>query len=143
MTLLFPEKKFLINWLKALMLSPGILFPAGYLLVYLSTNIYLNTDFKKNLSTSVNQSTGNTWHISIKSLKSGLVFNSVTLHNVELTPTTAAYHEGDQSSTHSITIKTLEIASPELDKLLFSPTARLLSTKAVSEKILADKHFVQ
>ncbi len=70
MTLLFPEKKFLINWLKALMLSPGILFPAGYLLVYLSTNIYLNADFKKNLSTSVNQSTGNTWHISIKSLKS-------------------------------------------------------------------------
>jgi hypothetical protein len=58
MAQLFPEKNFLINWCKALMLSPGVLFPAAYLLVYTSTNIYLNADFKKNLARSVKQTTG-------------------------------------------------------------------------------------
>jgi hypothetical protein len=137
MTPRFPEKKFLINWLKAFMLSPGVLFPAGYLLVYLSTNIYLNADFKNNLSQSINSSTGNTWQISIKSLKSGLVFNSVTLNNIEITP------KSQQKSITPIFIETLEIAYPELEKILFSRDARLSSTRAVCEKILADERLDQ
>ncbi len=138
----FPQRKFVTNWFKALMLSPGMLFPAGYLLVYLSTNIYLNADFKKNLSQSVNQATGNTWQISIKSVKSGLILNSVTLHHIELTP--IGRHENNgQGTNHTITIKTLEIACPELQNLLFSRTERLLSTKTVCEKILSEEHLIQ
>ena len=138
----FPHKKFVINWLKALMLSPGMLFPAAYLLVYFSTNIYLNAGFKKNLSQSVNKATGNTWQISIKSLKSGLVLNSVTLNHIELTP--IVRHESNgKIINHTITIKNLEIACPELQKLLFSPAERMQSTKTVCDKILSDDRIIQ
>ncbi len=138
----FPKRTFVINWLKALMLSPGMLFPAAYLLVYLSTNIYLNADFKKSLSRSVNQATGNTWQINIKSVKSGLVLNSVTLDTIELTPI-ADHQNSVQSTNHAITIKTLEIACPELQNILFSRKERLLSTKTVCEKILSDERLPQ
>ncbi len=124
------------------MLSPGMLFPAAYLLVYLSTNIYLNADFKKNLSRSVTRSTGNTWHVSITSLNSGLGLDSITLNTIELTPVVQSHIHG-QSTHHATTIKTLEIAYPELQNILFSPKERLSSTKAVCEKILSDKRLVQ
>jgi hypothetical protein len=138
----FPHKKFIINWLKALMLSPGMLFPAGYLLVYLSINIYLNADFKQNLSRSASRATGNTWHISIKSLKSGMGLNSVTLNQIELTP--AGNPESNrQARNDTITINTLEIACPELQKLLFSPSERLLSTKTICDKVLSDDRIIQ
>jgi hypothetical protein len=136
----FPEKKFIKNWLKALMLSPGMLFPAAYLLIYLSTNIYLNADFKKNLSQSVNHATGNTWQISIKSLKSGFVLDSVTLNQIELTPIVRPENKGKPAS-HPITIKKLEVAYPEIEKVLFSRKERLLSTKTVCDKILAAEHI--
>jgi hypothetical protein len=130
------------NWLKALMLSPGVLFPAGYLLVYLSTNIFLNADFKKNLAQSVHQATGNTWQVSIKSLKSGLILDSVTLNDIELTPT-GTPESNLQHPAHTITITTLDIPCPNLEKLLFSHTERILSTKVICKKILADDRIVQ
>ena len=138
----FPAKNFMINWLKALILSPGVLFPAGYLLVYLSTNIFLNADFKKNIAQSVGQATGNTWQVSIKSLKSGLILDSVTLNDIELTPT-GAPESNLQHPAHTITIPTLEIPCPNLEKLLFSHTERILSTKVICKKILADDRIVQ
>jgi hypothetical protein len=138
----FPAKNFMINWLKALILSPGVLFPAGYLLVYLSTNIFLNADFKKNIAQSVNQATGNTWLVSIKSLKSGLILDSVTLNDIELTQTgTPESHLQHQA--HTITIPTLEIPCPNLEKLLFSHAERILSTKVICKKILADERIIQ
>jgi len=133
---LFPQKKFLINWCKALILSPGVLFPAAYLLVYTSTNIYLNAQFKMNLAQSVKQATGSTWEISIKSLSSDLILDSVTLNHIELRATGA--HE--QSS---ITIPSIEVNCTDLQKLLFSPAKRISSTEAICEKILSDKHLVQ
>jgi hypothetical protein len=137
----FPHKKFIKNWLKALMLSPGMLFPAGYILVYLSINIYLNADFKQNLSRSVSSATGNTWNISIKSLKSGLVLDSVTLNQIELTPV-ANPESNRQSSNDAITITTLEIPCPKLEKLLFSSKERLSSTQNICEKILANHRLL-
>ena len=138
----FPHSKFVINWLKALMLSPGMLFPASYLLIYLSTNIYLNADFKKNLSRSIPQVTGNRWQISIKSLTSGLVLDSVTLNHIELTPVVRPQNS-TQHATHAITITSLKIACPELQNILFSRKERLSSTQAVCEKILSDKRLAQ
>ena len=132
----------MINWLKALLLSPGVLFPAGYIFVYLSTNIFLNADFKKNLAQSVNQATGNTWQVSIKSLKSGLILDSVTLHDIELTPT-GEPERHQQNFGHTITIQNLEIPCPNLEKLLFSPNERLLSTQVICKKILADDRIAQ
>ena len=72
----------------AFMLSPGVLFPAAYLFLYLSTNIYLNADFKTNLSKSVERATGNTWQTNISSIKPGWGFDSMTLNHVELTKAT-------------------------------------------------------
>ncbi|MEI7696057.1 MAG: hypothetical protein WCI64_10495, partial [Chlorobium sp.] len=98
------EKKCLINWCKALMLSPGILFPAAYLLVYTSTNIYLNAAFKQNLALSVNQATGKAWDTSITSVKAGLILDSVKLNHIILAPAGRATQNGQ-----SITIKSLNI----------------------------------
>jgi hypothetical protein len=138
----FPHRTFVINWLKALMLSPGMLFPASYLLIYLSTNIYLNADFKQNLSQSITQLTGNTWQISINSLTSGPVLDSMTLNHIELTPV-VRLQNSTQHSNHSITITSLKIACPELQNILFSRQERLSSTKTVCEKILSDKRLAQ
>lgn len=124
------------------MLSPGVLFPAGYLLIYLSSNIYLNAEFKKKLSQSINQETGNTWQVSIQSMKSGLILDSVTLNYIELTPTRAVKSNG-QHYNHTITIPTLQIPCPDLEKLLFCRTERVLSMQAITKKILADKRIVQ
>ena len=123
------------------MLSPGMLFPAAYLLVYLSTNIYLNADFKKNLSQSVARATSNTWHLSIKSLNSGPGLDSIMLNTIELTPVVQS-RNSKPGTNHAITIKTIEIACPELQNILFSHKERLLSTRAICEKILSDERLV-
>ena len=138
----FPHKTFVINWLKALMLSPGMLFPVSYLLIYLSTNIYLNADFKQNLSRSITRTTGNTWQISINSLSSGLILDSVTLNHIELTPVVQSQNSTQQAN-HAFTIPSLKIAFPELQNILFSREDRLSSTKTVCEKILSDKRIAQ
>ena len=138
----FPHKTFVINWLKALMLSPGMLFPVSYLLIYLSTNIYLNADFKQNLSRSITRTTGNTWQISINSLSSGLILDSVTLNHIELTPVVQSQNSTQQAN-HAFTIPSLKIAFPELQNILFSREERLSSTKTVCEKILSDKRIAQ
>ncbi|MEI8102222.1 MAG: hypothetical protein WCG61_01690 [Chlorobium sp.] len=132
------EKKFFINWCKALMLSPGVLFPAAYLLVYTSTNIYLNAAFKHNLAHSVNQATGNTWNTSISSVTAGLILDSIKLNHVTLSPadTTA-------KNSKRITLTTLEIPCNNLQLLLFSPSKRFSSTETISEKILSEWHLVQ
>jgi hypothetical protein len=135
-----PTKHFLINWLKALVLSPGVLFPAGYFCVYLSTNIYLNTEFKKSLAQSVSEASGNTLEISIESLKPGLILDSVTLNSIKLTPT-GEHGSYRQMNSQPVTISTIEIASPDLEKVLFSPAERLSSTLAISEKILSDNRI--
>ena len=142
MTARFTHKKFMINWLKALMLSPGMLFPAGYLLVYLSINIYLNADFKENLAQSVSKATGNTWQTSIKSIKAGLVFDSVILKHIKLTKTTKPGMRANTGS-RTITIDTLEIPFQNIQMLLFSSIERQSSTNALCEKILAEKRLDQ
>ena len=126
----------------AFMLSPGVLFPAGYLFLYLSTNIYLNADFKTNLSRSVERATGNTWKTSITSIRSGWGFDTITLNHVELTK---AANRGmrTEDENRTITINTIEIPYPDLHKLLFSNTERTASTNALCQIILAEKGFDQ
>jgi hypothetical protein len=126
----------------AFMLSPGVLFPAGYLFLYLSTNIYLNAGFKTNLSKSIEKATGNTWKTRITSIKSGWGFDSMTLNHVELTKAANRGMRADDEN-RTITINTIEIPYPDLQKLLFSSTERLASTNALCEIILAEKGFDQ
>jgi hypothetical protein len=137
-----PTKTFVIKWFKALMLSPGILFPAGYLLLYLGTNIYLNQNYKKNLAEAFSQASGNTRQISIQSLKTSLGFDSVTLNNIELSTTIPVANE-ESASRHKITITKLNIPSPEVQKLLYSSTTLQISTKNICDKILAEERKIQ
>ncbi len=118
------------------MLSPGVLFPAAYLLVYTSTNIYLNTVFKTNLARSVNQASDSTWKITIKSLSSDLILDSVTLKYIKLTPS-------GTSAQPPVTIPTIEVNCSNLEKLLFSPAKRASSTQVIREKIFSDGHIIQ
>ena len=136
------RKKFVLHWLMAFMLSPGVLFPAGYLFLYLSTNIYLNADFKTHLSKSVEIATSNTWHTNITSIRSGWGFDSMTLNHVELTKASKEGVKADIEN-RTITINTLEIPFPDLQKLLFSSNERLRSTNALCEIILAEKGLAQ
>ena len=142
MPILPRRKKFVINWLIAFMLSPGVLFPAGYLFLYLSTNIYLNADFKTNLSKSVERSTGNTWKTSITSIKSSWVLDSVTLRHIELTKATKPGIREDTEK-QTVTINNIRIPFPNLQKLLFSSTDRKTSTHTLCEKILTEKRLDQ
>jgi len=138
----FPEKSFMINWLKALLLSPGILFPAVYLLLYLSISISLNADFKKNLCRSFKSATGNTWQISIQSLKAGPALDSVTLDHIEIIKSPTE-RDKEKSAGRTVTIKNIEIPCPDLQKLLYSSTDRSAATDALCEKILAEEQLVQ
>lgn len=137
----FQEKNFLVNWLKALILSPGVLFPTAYLLVYFSTNIYLDSDYKKNLTQSIIKATGHTLLVQIASVKSDLTFDSVTLREIELTPMDFR-KKNKQNNCDKVTISALEIQCPDLDKLLLSTNGRLLSTETICNKILAEKHVL-
>ncbi len=142
MPLLRFRKKFVLHWLMAFMLSPGVLFPAAYLFLYLSTNIYLNADFKTNLSKSVERATGNTWQTNISSIKPGWGFDSMTLNHVELTKATnRGIRSNDENRT--ITINNLEIPVPDIQKLLFSNTDRIASTNALCKIIIAEKGLDQ
>ncbi len=142
MPLLKFRKKFFRHWLIALMLSPGVLFPTGYLFLYLSTNIYLNADFKTNLSKSVARATGNTWHTNITSIKSGWGFDSMTLNHVELTKAANRGIKADVEN-RTITINTIEIPFPDLQNVLFSSAERQRSTNALCDIILAEKGLAQ
>lgn len=121
------------------MLSPGILFPMGYLLLYLSTNIFLNDKYKKDLTRSFNHETGNSRQISIKSLKAGFIFDSVTLNQIELTSASPS-HAAKSRTGEKTTINCMKIPSPNLQKLLYSRSEIQASTKNICKLILAEEH---
>ena len=142
MSLRFPRTSFIINWLKAFMLSPGFLFPAGYLLLYLATNIYLNADFKESLTKSVDKATSHSWQMQITSLRSGWVFDSVSLNHIELIRI-ATHERGATTYNRTITINTLKIPSSHLENLLFDSDKRISTIDTVSKIILAQENRSQ
>ena len=66
----------------------------------------------------------------------------MTLNHVELTKAANRGMRADNEN-RTITINTIEIPYPDLQKLLFSSTERLASTNALCEIILAEKGFDQ
>ncbi|MBV5329240.1 MAG: hypothetical protein JZU65_16730 [Chlorobium sp.] len=128
------EKLSLFSWLKALLLSPGILFLFVYLAIYLSTTIYLNLDFKKNLLNSFSIPENNPYRITIGSINAGFVMDSVILHEVELSPAEPSCIDGTGEKT--ITISTLRVTCPGLEKLLFNPGMVKTSTGTLYNGIL-------
>ncbi len=132
-----PQKQFVRNWIKALLLSPGVLFPAAYMLYYLSTNIYLNAGFKANLASSFSQATDNRQQLSIKSIKSDIGLDTFTLNQIVLSE--SGSNAGTGNSAPAITIKTLTLDSPSLEKMLISNAAMRSSQEALCRNILNEE----
>ena len=120
-----------LNWLLALALSPGMLFPAGYLVVYLATNIHLNSSFKENMSQEFLAATENRVSISIGTMRAGLDFRSVTLQKLELKPAENVSRPSD-----NVAIPALRIEQLNLCNLLFDRTCREQSVKTITRQIL-------
>lgn len=121
------------NWLKALMLSPGILFAAGYLIIYLLTNSYLNREFKDDISQAIETATDNRYTFSVEHLRAGLDLHSVTLRHLELTPVKKQHQAATKSS---VSIQQLCIKQINLCNLLFSKQTAERSTREISRRIL-------
>ena len=129
------------KWLKALALSPGILFTAGYLVIYLLTNAYLNRELKVSISEAIGSATENRYTLSIEQLRAGLDLHSVTVQYLELTPVMKTQHHA--AANGSVSIRELCIDDLDLCNLLFSKESAEHSTREISRLILAaEKHFV-
>jgi hypothetical protein len=120
------------NWFKALMLSPGVLFAAFYLVVWCSTNIYLDHTFRNNLTRSFSSVAGSRYQLKIGSLGTGPELNFLTLKQLELVPVPS----GSSSPTGSIMIDKLDIACPDIGFLLIRPSWAEITMQMVSQKLL-------
>ena len=129
-----PDRKITFtNWLKALALSPGILFPTGYLVIYFLTNSYLNREFKENISLAIEAATDNRYTLSIEHLRAGLDLHSVTLQHLELNPVEKQHQT---ASGNSVSIRQLCVEPINLCNLLFSKQTAERSTRKISQRIL-------
>ena len=132
------EKNLVIQWCKALILSPGMLFCAGYLLLYLCTAHSLRVHFKDDLLQSFSQATGNSRQIRFASLKTDFFLDTITLTKIELSPSGRA-----KTGSQPIIINTIKINLPDLDTFLFCPATRQSSSKVVCEEILKEERRLQ
>lgn len=123
----------LVNWLKALTLSPGILFSAGYLAIYIMTNVYLNSEIKGTILQEVETATENRYTFSIERLHAGIDLHSVTLQNLEFKPVKKQYQE---ENTCQASIPNLCVEQLNLCNLLFSRQTAEHSTREISRQIL-------
>jgi hypothetical protein len=127
------DKRFISNWLKACMVSPGVLFPAAYLMLYLLVSIFLETGFKKEICRAYGNASGNSRHLSIGSVKAGLDLCSVTLHDIESRPSNVA----EKNRTRSINALNIRLCG--IGTFLSGGSSRELSARAASEKILDEE----
>ena len=130
-----PENRItLFNWLKALMLSPGILFSTGYFIIYLLTNVYLNSEVKNTILREVEIATENRYTFSVDHLRAGIDLHSVTLWNLELRPVKKQFQSENNGNT--VSIPNIRIKQINLCNLLISKQSLERSTKEISRQIL-------
>jgi len=118
--------------LTALMLSPGMLFAAAYLMLWLSTNFYLDHRFREHLSHTFDSEAGKRYRLTIGDLGTDFELDSLRLERLELIPVTGT---GELQSTR-IRIDKLDIPCPEIGLFLFSPSKVDMTTRAVSRQLL-------
>ncbi|PWW82094.1 hypothetical protein CR164_07080 [Prosthecochloris marina] len=128
-----------INWLKALALSPGVLFSAGYLVIYLLTNVYLNSALKNTILQEIETATENRYTISVEHLRAGIDLQSVTLRNLEFIP---VKKQNQQEENPGLSLPNLHIEQVNLCNLLFSRQCVEHSTREISRHILCINHLL-
>ncbi|NTV60038.1 MAG: hypothetical protein HGA77_01875 [Chlorobiaceae bacterium] len=131
------EKRFPANWLKAFMMSPGVLFPSAYLLFYFSTSIFLNTGFKNELCRTYSTATHGSRNLSIGSLKADFDCRSVTISGIESSSAGASKNKAPR------TIDKFEIRVTDITGFLASTSVRNRSAMAICEKIIAEESLNQ
>ncbi len=122
------------NWLKALLLSPGTMFSAGYLVLFLLTNSYLDNTIKKNVSETFNRSTGHTWQLSVASIRSGYTLNSITLKQLSFIP--SKRQSPPSAPLEPILIKELQVPCTHLCTLFFNRKQAAQSIRVISAHLL-------
>ncbi len=123
-----------VNWVKALMLSPGILFSTGYLIIYFLTSAYLNSGVKNTILREVETATGNRYVCSVDYLRAGIDLHSVTLRNIELRPVSQRFQSENNSTV--VSIPNLCVEPINLCNLLISHQSAQRSTREISRQIL-------
>jgi len=124
------------DWFKALALSPGMLFTAAYLMVWLSTNIYLDHAFRAKLAQAFSPEAGSRYRLTIGSLGTGPELSYLTLKQLELVPIDSVGSE----PLHSVRIDKLDISCPDIGFLLFRPSWAENTTRVVSRELLCRCH---
>lgn len=119
------------SWIKALLLSPGMLFLFGYLAIYSVASVRMNGTFREQVQQRYQGSIGNTHTLTIGSIEPEFGMNAITLSRVEMTPT----EQCPQNLRRHISVKKLALAFPELEKTLFSRRKLQESTALVCRKI--------
>ncbi|ARM30624.1 hypothetical protein [Prosthecochloris sp. HL-130-GSB] len=128
------------NWIKALLLSPGTLFSAAYLVIYLLTNISLSGSIRNRISDSVSRATGENWQLSVQSLHAGAQLNTVTLKNIRITPTSSGQASAPEKLV-PISIKELEVPCRRVFTIFFDNRQADISSEDISRRILVSmKH---
>jgi len=119
------------SWIKALLLSPGMLFLFGYLGIYSAASIMMNGPFRELLQQRYPGSSGNTHTLTIGSIEPEFSMNAITLSRIEMTPT----EKCPKNLRRHISVKKLALGFPELEKTLFSSRKLRESTALVCRKI--------
>ncbi|MBF0585572.1 hypothetical protein INT08_08130 [Prosthecochloris sp. N3] len=124
-----------LNWMKALLLSPGILFTAGYLTIYLLTNLYLDNGIRPKLTEAVSRATDDTWNLSFESISSGPAMKSVTINRLTIVPALPPATDTQQGS-GIISITELRVPCSHLGTILFDRAHADQSALDISRRIL-------
>ncbi|MBM3162655.1 MAG: hypothetical protein FJZ79_04925 [Chlorobi bacterium] len=126
-------------WLKALLLSPGMLFLFGYLGIYFAASMCMNGAFKQELQQRYPLSGENTHTITIGSIRPDFSMKAITLSRIVLTPTKNC----PATERRHVRLKKIDMAVPELEKTLFSSRRLRESASLVCSRIREEERKVQ
>lgn len=116
------------SWIKALLLSPGILYLSAYLALYGAISVRLNGTFKEQIQQRYR---GGTHRITIGAVSPSLGLDAITIRKIEIIPTSGC-PENQRLQTN---LEELSFDMPDLQKTLFSNAILRQSASIASEKI--------
>jgi len=116
------------SWIRALLLSPGILYLSAYLALYGAISVRLNGTFKEQVQ---QRYPGGTHRITIGTVTPSLSLDAITIRKIEIIPTSGC----PENRQHQTTLGELSFDMPDLQKTLFSNAILRQSASAAGEKI--------
>lgn len=116
------------SWIRALLLSPGILYLSAYLALYGAISVRLNGTFKEQVQ---QRYPGGTHRITIGAVNPSFGLDTITIRKIEIIPTP----DCPENRRNRRTLPELSIDMPDLQKTLFSNTLLYRSASIACEKI--------